>query len=574
LAAAVLGGAGCAHGPPAGQAVAARPPARVRLLTVNDFHGQLPAGKKQFGRPAGSAGVLMAWLLAARAGAEERTVLVSAGDLVGASPPASALLQDEPSVSLLNRFANEACHAIAVGAKRGTPVPPEVDARFAPWLDPACNVVATVGNHEFDEGRAELLRLLLGGNHPRGPFLDKPWAGARYPTLAANVVDHATGRPILPPYVVKEVGGVKVGFVGVLVKDVPHLVSPAGVAGLDFLDEADTVNHYVPVLRAQGVRAVVVVAHQGGEQPPYLGETRPGGAVEGDILDLVSRLDPEVDVVVAAHTHAFLNARLPAQGGKPVLVVEAWSAGTAFGWVDLEIDRESGDVVASSAAVQVAYADEGPGRTPDRLAAALQSAAEARVAPLTQRMVATSAREVGRRQTDAGESPLGDLVADAQRAAFQDADVALMNPGGIRAELPAGAINWGQVFAAQPFGNELVAMTLTGAQLRAVLEGQWSEQDGPRILQVSGLSYSWSESARSGAKVRAVVVGGVPLDPARRYRVVVNAFLAGGGDGFGRFGEGTDRIVGPNDLDALVTYLQNLPQPFEAPGAVRIRVEP
>jgi 5'-nucleotidase len=569
-----LGAASCAHGPSAKQAVVARPPAHVRLLTVNDFHGQLPAGKKQFGRPAGSAGVLMSWLLASRAGAEDHAVLVSAGDLVGASPPASALLQDEPAVSLLNRFANDACHSMAVGAPKGTPIPPELDPRFAPWLDPSCNVVATVGNHEFDEGRAELLRLLLGGNHLRGPFLERPWPGARYPTLAANVIDHATGKPILPPYVVKAVDGVKVGFIGVVVKDVPHLVSPAGVAGLDFLDEAEAVNRYVPVLRAQGVRAIVVVAHQGGEQPPYVGQTREGGAVEGDILDLVGRLDPEVDVVVAAHTHAFLNARLPAQGGKAVLVVEAYSAGTAFGWVDLVVDRQSGDVTASSAAVQVAYADEGPGQTPDRLAAALQSAAEARVAPLTQRVVATAAREVGRRTTEAGESPLGDLVADAQRGAFPDAEVALMNPGGIRTELPGGTINWGQVFAAQPFGNDLVAMTLTGAELRAVLEEQWSAASEPRILQVSGLAYSWSESARPGAKLRAVSVGGAPLDPARRYRVVVNGFLAGGGDGFGRFGAGADRIVGPSDLDALVKHLGTLPQPFEAPAGGRIRLEP
>jgi 5'-nucleotidase len=282
-----------------------------------------------------------------------------------------------------------------------------------------------------------------------------------------------------------------------------------------------------------------------------------------------------VDVVVAGHTHAFVNARLPAQGGKPVLVVEAFSSGTAFGWIDLEIDRQSDEVVASSAAVQVAYADEGPGKTPDRLAAALQSAAEARVAPLTQRVVATAAREIGRRATEAGESPLGDLVADAQRAAFPDAEVALTNPGGLRTELPAGSITWGQVFAAQPFGNELVAMTLTGAQLRDVLEDQWPAGDAePRILQVSGLTYSWSESARRGSKLRSAAVGGAPLDPARRYRVVVNGFLAGGGDGFGRFGAGVDRAVGPSDLDALVTHLQGLPQPFDAPPGGRIRVEP
>ncbi len=570
---------GCAHGPrPAEGAATAAPPAQVRLLTLNDLHGQLVPGKRIGGRAVGSAGVLGAWLESARAGAPGRTLLVHAGDLVGASPPASALLQDEPTVSFVNLFAGPACRLAApAGAAATAPSFPapvaDVDPRFAPWLDPACDVVGTVGNHEFDEGKDELLRLLGGGNHPRGPFLESPWLGARYPTLAANVIDRATGRPLLPPFVVKRIAGVRVGLIGVVTREVPTLVTPAGVAGLEFQDEAEAVNRYVPVLQRQGVKAIVVLVHQGGDQPPYPGPTRDGVTVEGEIVDLVARLDPEVDVVVAGHTHAFLNAWLPT-AGKRALVVEAFSAGTAFGWVDLEVDRASGDVTSARAAVQTTWADEGPGKVPDPAAARLQAAAEAKVAPLVNRVVATAAAAFTRSADAAGESRLGDLVADAQRAAVPGAQVAFTNPGGLRADLPAGTLTWGTLFSAQPFGNALVAMTLTGDQLAALLEEQWAG-DEPRLLQVSGLSYARSASAPAGSKVSDVRVGGAPLDRAGRYRVVVNGFLASGGDGFRSLAAGTDRVTaGDDDLDALVAYLGGLPQPVERRPGGRIRALP
>jgi 5'-nucleotidase len=556
----------CAR-PPAG--APERGPVHVRLLALNDFHGQLPAGRDVGGRPAGSAGVLAAWLAAARAGAEGRTLVVHSGDLVGASPPASALLQDEPSVSLLNLLANRFCRPLEPGALAAGAGAPET--AFAPWLDPRCDVVGTVGNHELDEGRAELLRLLGGGNHPRGPFLEDPWRGARYPTLAANVVDAGTGRPILPPYVVKEVDGVPIGFVGLVLRETPTVVVASGVAGLAFLDEAETANRYVRELGARGVRAIVVLLHQGGVQRSYPGPTRAeAGGVTGRIVDIVARLDDEVDVVVSGHTHRFTNALLPARGGKPVLVTQAWSSGTAFARIDLEVDPVSRDVTARSATVQTTWADEGPGRTPDPGAAALQAAAEGKVAPLVRRVVTTAAEPLGATPNAAGESPLGDLIAVAQRAAVPGAQVALTNPGGIRADLPAGPVTWGALFTAQPFGNALVGLTLTGAQLKALLEQQWIGHPWPRILQVSGLSYAWSAAAPAGAKVSEVRVGGAPLDPAARYRVAVNGFLAEGGDGFRGLAEGVERTGGPLDLDALVAWLEAVPRPLRAPAPGRI----
>ncbi|MGC3996449.1 MAG: bifunctional metallophosphatase/5'-nucleotidase [Anaeromyxobacter sp.] len=556
---------------PAARAPAPTAAAHVRLLAFNDFHGQLGAGKKVDGRPAGSAGVFVAWLRAAMAGAEDRTLIVHAGDLVSASPPPSALLQEEPTVAMLHLLANERCRPLAPGAARADGADAAPAERFAPWLDPGCNLAGTVGNHEFDEGRAELLRLLGGGDHPAGPFLTQPWRGARYPTLAANVVDAATGRPILPAYVVKQVDGVPVGIVGVGLPETPQAVTPTGVAGLRFLDAAEAANAAVAALRGQGVRAVVVLVHQGGAQAPYAGPTRADAPpVRGQaLLELVARLDPEVDVVVSGHQHAFTNALLPARGGRPVLVTQALSAGTAFARIDLQVDRSTRDVVAGSAEVQVAYADAGPGRSPDPAAAALQAAAEAAVAPRVGRVVATAAATLANAPDAAGESPLGDLVADALRARTPGAVAAVVNLGGIRTDLPAGPVTVGHLFAIHPFGNGLVSLTLTGAQLQALLEQQWSTPD-PRLLQVSGLSYAWSEGAPVGQKVRDLRVGGAPVEPSATYRVATIDFLAGGGDGLTVITQGTDRVGGPLDVDALAGYLGSLPQPVVAPGGKRI----
>jgi len=237
------------------------------------------------------------------------------------------------------------------------------------------------------------------------------------------------------------------------------------------------------------------------------------------------------------------------------------------------VDRSTGDVADSRAVVQTTWADEGPGSVPDRASAALQAAAEAKVAPLVGRVVATAGEPFPRSTNPAGESRLGDLVADAHRAAVAGAQVAFTNLGGLRADLPAGPLTWGTVFAAQPFGNTLVAMTLTGEQLAGLLERQWAgEQE--RVLQVSGVTYAWSASAPAGSKVRDARVGGAPLDRTARYRVVVNSFLAEGGDGFRAFAAGTDRATAGNDLDALVAYLGLLPQPVENRPGSRIRALP
>ncbi len=532
----------------------------LQLLGINDFHGQL-SGKTVGPRPAGGAAVLLSYLQAETRAFDGTTIVVHAGDHVGASPPNSALLQDEPAIAVLNLLANDAC-ALEFRV-------PQFPGRNL-HLHPDCNVVGTFGNHEFDEGFAEAKRLIYGGNHANGPFLDDPWRGANYPYVLANVVDEKTGANVLPPYVIKNVGGIPVAFIGAVLKETPTIVTPTGVAGLAFLDEAETINAIVHQLQGKGVHAFVVTIHQGGSQTSYNGPTKPNGVVTGQIKDIVAHLDADVDVVVSGHTHSFTNALLPGTGDVPVLVAQAFSASTAYDDIELTLDRATGDVIAKSASVRTTWGDEGPGLTPDPRAAALVAAADVKVAPLVNRVVGTSAAAITRVESAAGESAMGNLIADAQRAAT-GTEFAFMNPGGIRADLDAGQVTWGELFTIQPFGNSLVTMTLTGDQIYRVLEQQWKGQPFPRVMKTSGFEYTWDPAAPLGARVVEVRKNGVAIDRSATYSVTCNNFMAAGGDNFTVFKEGKNQVGGPIDLDALVTYVQSLAQPFGAAIEGRIR---
>jgi 5'-nucleotidase len=515
----------------------------IKLLGLNDFHGQLSEGRLVGTRKVGSAGVLFSYLRAAERGVEDQTLLVHAGDLVGASGPTSALLQDEPAMMLFNQFANSFCKLSPSNSR--------------------CNVVMTLGNHEFDQGRGELFRKIFGGNHPKGPFLENPYSGAAFPWISANAVDELSSEPILPPYTIKEINGVRIGFIGALLKETPQIVSRQGVAGMAFLDEADTINKYVVELQNKGVHAIVVVIHQGGFQSSYQGPTRDPSVVTGQIKDIVLRLDDDVDVVVSGHSHGFTNAFLPTARGKLILVSQAFSYSTAYADIDLQVDLLSGDVVSVSAAVVTTFADAGPGLTPDADALALTRAAEERVAPLVNRVIGTASTAITRVQSAAGESAIGNLVTDGHIRAMA-ADFAFINPGGIRDDIQAGSVTWGKLFSVQPFGNVLVKMNLTGQQIYDLLEQQWIGRPSPNFLQVSGLSYTWDALRADGSRVVEIRKGGVPIDRAGVFSVAVNNFLADGGSGYTVFLKGTARVGGPIDVDALVDHVGLLPQPFSA----------
>jgi 5'-nucleotidase len=526
----------------------------VVLLGINDFHGQL-AARVVAGRPAGGAAVLGAYLRDATRRNPGRSAIVHAGDLVGASPPSSALLQDEPTIQFVNALGNSHC-----------------STRFR--LNPLCNLVGTPGNHEFDEGKEELLRLLFGGVHPDGPFLDPNYRGATYANVSANVVDEDSGRPILSPLAIKILGGVPVAFIGAVLEATPTVVTPTGVAGLDFLDEADAINGYVAVLKLVGIRTIVVTIHQGGRQTAFEGPTpeEPASEVSGEIIDIVSRLDGEVAVVVSGHSHAFTNALLPSSDDEPVLVTQAFSASTAFGQIDLVLDRRTRDVVQKTGRVVTTFGDVAPGTNPQPDIAAMVAAAEELVAPLVNMVIGQAAGPLTRTANAAGESELGNLIADAQRAAM-GTEFAFMNPGGIRADLEGGEVTWGELFTVQPFGNSLVRMTLTGQQVKELLEQQFIGTS-TRLLSISGLSYTWSASQPVGDRVTEIRVGDGLIDPLASYTVTANSFLAAGGDSFPVLIDGTDRLGGPIDLDALIAHVESLPQPFSAAIEGRIQQVP
>jgi 5'-nucleotidase len=595
LSTAALLAAGCARMPPPA-------PLTVKIIAFNDLHGTLQSPGR-FGvdtrvppeqRPVvGGADALAAWV--ARLKAENaNNVVVGGGDLVGASPLVSALFFDEPTVEALNRIGME---------------------------------FTSVGNHEFDKGAGELRRLQHGGcritqgrpdpNSCKGLGSHAPGSfdGARFNWLSANVVDAATGRTLLPAYGVKSFGAVRMAFIGMTLKGTPGIVSSAGVKGLEFRDEADTVNALVPELRAQGVEAIVVLVHQGGVQPGTgtsdingcdAGLRNPDGSAS-EIERIVERLDDAVDLVISAHTHAAYNCSaaavganaakgLPNRAGRLVPVTSASAFGRVVTDIDVTLDPKTRHVTA------VVPTNRLVDRTDPAIVHAIDADPAVRdlvqgyatlAAPLADAVVGTLAAALPARADPAGEMLAGSLIADSQLKATQSAgpdgaQVAFMNTGGVRAPgfvppanaSPPFALTYGATFSVQPFGNSLVTMTLSSVQLKALLEQQFAGcggQTADRVLQPSnGFRFAWNASAPACAKIvdatftptdvgatppvttgapQAIVRNGVVLEPARTYRVTVNNYMASGGDGYSTLLAGTDRVGGPQDVDALAAYL-------------------
>jgi len=532
-----------------------------KILGFNDFHGQLSTGRTVGGRPVGSAPVLAAYLQAAQKESDNNSIIVHAGDHVGATPPVSALLKDEPSISFLNLLANDHCKS----DEDEDLYKKTFRKNRLNFTDQKCNIVGTLGNHEFDEGKSEMLRLINGGNHTTGPFLEEEYKGASFPYVSANVIDNNTGKPLLKPYVIKRIKGMPVAFIGAVLKETPSIVTPTGVAGLSFVDEADAINAHVPELRKMGVRSIVVTIHQGTRQSFYGGPTlAEQSTLDGSIANIVNRLDNEIDIVISGHAHSFTNALVPNKNGKEILIVQAFSRGTAYDDIDVAIDPRSKDIVKKSARIVTTYADVEPGLTLDEDIVELVSQAEAAVEPLINRVVGTTNNIISRTSNDAGESPLGNLIADAQRSKT-GTDFSFMNTGGIRSDIPSGNVTWGDLFTVQPFGNDLVTMELSGDQIIRLLNQQWDGQPFPRILKVSGLVYTWDNALPVGNRIIQVhKADGTPLEMTAMYSVTVNSFIAAGGDNYTVLTEGANPVIGANDLDALIEYISTLSQPFNA----------
>lgn len=572
----VLGAlAGCASAP--------SEPLTVKLIGFNDYHGNLqspgtfaasataPAEQRV---PVGGADAIAAHVAALKA-QNPRHAVVGAGDMVGATPLISSLFHDEPSVETLNRIGLE---------------------------------FNAVGNHEFDHGWSHLLRLQRGGcktgdggrvddNSCQGAKVGTPvpFEGAQFQWLSANVVVKATGQTLLPAYGLKRFDGVPVAFVGMTLKDTPAIVTPTGVAGLEFGDEAATVNALVPKLRADGVEAIVVLVHEGGVQTGSLQDIN---ACAGDmagtpIARIVRQLDDAVDLVISGHTHAPYVCRLPNAQGRLIPVTSASAFGRVLTDIDLKLDPKTRDVLEVRAVNRLVDRRELP---PDAKVAAIVQGYDTLVRPRAAVVIGSIAVELPNAAVDpACNMPAGDLVADAQLAATRapelgGAQVAFMNRGGVRTpgftykqreSEGDGNVTYGEAFTAQPFGNSLVTLTLTAQQIKDVLEQQFAGCRGQlptatRILLPSaGFGYRWDGAQACGARVSSVTLtqggrtetlvdaSGRVTDPAREFRATVNSFLASGGDGFSIFAEGKSPLGGAQDLDALVDYMAR----FKAPNA-------
>ncbi|MGE0229040.1 MAG: bifunctional UDP-sugar hydrolase/5'-nucleotidase [Dehalococcoidia bacterium] len=517
----------------------------LQILAVNDFHGNLEPPSGSSGRIATASGnvdaggveYLSTHIETLKQG-HPNTIVVSAGDLIGASPFLSALFHDEPTINAWN----------ALGLKYNA-----------------------VGNHEFDEGSVELMRMQNGGCHPTDGCQAGQFAGAKFTFLGANVIDETTGKPFLPPYGIETYDGVKVAFVGVVTRTTPTIVSASGIKGLRFIDEAEGVNKVIPELKAQGVQAIVVLVHEGGNVTGLYNEC---AGLKGPIADIMQRLDEEVDVVISGHSHVGYNC---AYTGR--VLTQSASFGRLIGKIDLTLDRTTGEVTKATADNIIATRTVAKDAEYTELIGEYKTAA----GPIGARPVGKITATIANKANELGENPLGDVIADAQLASTSAADkgaavAAFMNPGGIRADLVAaadGTVTYEAAFLVQPFNNYLVTMTLTGAQIDTLLEQQWLGQTSPRILQISkSVSYAWDASKPDGQKVdiASIKINGSPISATGTYRVTVNSFLSDGGDNFVVLRDGTDKLFGELDIDAFERYLtQNAP--VAAPALNRISAQ-
>ncbi|WP_406343325.1 bifunctional metallophosphatase/5'-nucleotidase [Streptomyces sp. NBC_00648] len=552
----------------------------VQLLSFNDLHGNLepPAGsagavneKQADGTvksiPAGGVEYLASSLRTARKG-HPYSITAAGGDMIGASPLLSGLFHDEPTIEALNRI--------------------DLD-------------VTAVGNHEFDEGAVELARMQNGGCHPVEGCYEKgkKFRGADFPYLAANVTSEKTGKPILKPYTVWKKNGVKIGFIGVTLEGTPSVVTASGVKGLKFHDEIETINKYAKELDRQGVKSIVALIHEGGMPATNAynydcDSAGPGSGLSGPIVDIAKGITPKVDALVTGHTHQAYACTVPDPAGNPRMVTSAASYGKLFTETTLTYDKRTKDIVRTAvkspkSVNRVVSRDQAKATDITDLIARWNKLA----APIASRPQGYISADINGRGSEAPEKPLGDLIADAQLAGLSPADkggaqLAFMNPGGIRSDLVHkasgsegdGVVTYGEAFTVQPFTNMMNVVDLTGAQLIQGLQQQVSGGNTatPKILQVSrGFTYTL-DMTKTGADrvlVDTVKLNGVALDPAKTYRVAMNEFLAGGGDGFAALGQGKNKLVGASDLDVFDAYLaanSSASAPLAPPAGGRITV--
>ncbi|HEX7852160.1 MAG TPA: bifunctional metallophosphatase/5'-nucleotidase [Sphingobium sp.] len=545
----------------------------VRIIAFNDFHGNLepprqaitlrtPDGPASI--PAGGAAYLASAVAKLKAG-NPLNLVVSAGDLTGASPLISSLFLDEPTVRAMNLIG----------------------------LD-----LNAVGNHEFDRGQDELLRLQKGGCQKftrREPCqIDKAFPGASFRYLAANA-ELQNGRTLFPPYAIRSFrnanGEVRIGFIGMTLKGTADIVSAAGVAGIHFADEAKTANALIPQMRKEGANIIVLLIHQGGSVTAPHGDQSCAG-LEGDIIPVLDALDPAVDIVISGHTHRdYICEYGKVNPARPLLLTSAGQYGTLLTSIDLLIDPATHRLLSRRAENHIVQGEGFTGAKgavpvsplnesypPDAGVKALVDRYKTASAAASGRVVGHAAGPMTRAKNDAGEQVLGELIADAQLAALRGpggAELAFMNQGGVRADLVPGddgAVTFGMLYAIQPFGNILTVKTFTGQQVLDLLEQQFRVKGSAQhlLLPSANVHYSYDWTRPAGSKVSDVTIDGKAIDRNARYRVATSQFLGDGGDGFTTLAQGTAPFVGPADLEALEAYFAAT-KTVSAPTGNRVR---
>ena len=523
-------------------------PLEINLVALNDFHGNLEPSKYTYTPPgttqprtiqAGGIDVLKGALDTFRKD-DPDLLFVAAGDLVGASPAASSMFADEPSIEALNRMGL---------------------------------VASSLGNHEFDQGPKELLRQQHGGCDSPRPAkacrFSPDFKGAGFTYLASNVVDAQTGQNLVPGWRIVDVKGVKVGLIGAVLHDLASVTIASSIRGLAINDEAASINAVLPAVRAQGAQVFVVLIHEGGfADQPY--DKADCDTLHGPIVAITKKLDPSIRLVISGHSHTGYLCKVD---GKVVTQADAY--GHLLSRIRLTLDPATKAVQD----IQVRNVVMAPDAfQPDASLSAYLADVRAKSRAELAKPVARVQGALSRKENPSGESVLGGVIADAAVAATRDqgAQIGFMNPGGIRKDLETGeggVVSFGQAQAVLPFGNTLVVMDLTGAQLRRVLEQQWDRpaSSDPSILAVSGnLTYDWDSTQPVGRRTANVKVDGKALDDGQVYRVVANNFLAEGGDNIPMFAKGTRRVeTGLRDLDALIAYLQKHPQAGGAAQRIR-----
>ncbi|MCA9508081.1 MAG: bifunctional metallophosphatase/5'-nucleotidase [Myxococcales bacterium] len=509
---------------------------RIQLIGINDFHGNLEPPTGSLGTINGiSAGGIeyLATHIKNLKENQRHSLILSAGDLFGASPLLSALFDDKPTIEAMNLLG----------------------------LD-----INAIGNHEFDKGWEKMQKLILGECSGKMCGEKDKFGGAQFEMLASNVIIDKTGKTLFPSYSVRQFGAVKIAIVGVVLKDAPNVIAKDSIEGLTFKDEAQTVNALIPELKSQGVSTIILLIHEGGFNA---GDYNGCKGISGPIVNIVQKLDDEVGVVLSGHTHQAYNCNI-----NDKIVTSAASYGRLVTEIFIDVDVESGQLIRSAADNIVVT------RTvkKDIEQSALIKKYQSMAAPITQKIVGTIQESFTKQVNRAGESTLGKMIADAQlettnKLSKQESSVAFVNPGGIRTDIVYasssnnegdGKVNFGEVYAVQPFGNSIISMMLSGQQIVDILEQQFvgCGASKKRVLQVSkGFSYQYDERGPACHKVipSSIFINQKALVLEENYRVCANSFLADGGDGFSGFNKGWDKTIGVLDIDALANYLESHP---------------